>query len=376
MQEPVRVLHIVGAMYPGGIENFLMNLYENIDRDRLQFDFAVHKIKENDYTQRIKEMGGNVHLLPRLTKNPIKSLRQLRALVKQYDYPVVIRHTPNALIAPQLMAAKMAGAVTVCHAHSETDSMNTLHKLGRVLLPLCCDVRYACSPKAGAWMFKKAKFEIVHNAIDIDRFCFAEEKGDKVRDEFELGECHVYGHIGNYSEPKNHMFLLEIFKEISVLDPKARFFCVGEGELRPQIEERRKELGLDDKVTLTGIRYDVENFMSCMDMLIFPSIYEGLPLTLVEAQAAGLPMVVSDVITHEVIVTNGLVEQMSLNDQPKTWAERIVGIVERYRDKNNRKCQRESIQKAGYDIKLVASWYQDRILECVDSNMKKHGGSK
>ncbi len=361
MQEPVRVLHIVGAMYPGGIENFLMNLYENIDRDRLQFDFAVHKIKENDYTQRIKEMGGNVHLLPRLTKNPMKSLRQLKALVKQYDYPVVIRHTSNALIAPQLMAAKMAGAVTVCHAHNETDPMGTLHRIGRMLLPLCCDVRFACSQRAGQWMFGKCDFQVIQNAIDLEKFSYSREKANKIRDEFGLEDCHVYGHIANFIESKNHMFLLEIFSEIAKLDDRAYFFCIGEGDLRTAIEEKQKALGLEEKLTLTGIRYDVENFMSCMDMLIFPSLFEGLPLTLIEAQAAGLPMVISDTITDEVIVTQGLVEKKSLDMSAKEWARHIVERVNE-KDKISRECQRKSIQAAGYDVKKTAMEYEREML--------------
>ena len=353
MAEPIRVLHIVGAMYPGGFENFIMNLYENMDRDKIQFDIVVHMRKENDYVDRIKQMGGRVYELPRLTRNPVANLKQLYHIVKDNPYKIVVRHTSNALVVPQLLAAKKAGAKVICHSHNETDPKKLLHKLGRMFMEMSVDERFACSENAGTWMFGKKPYRVIHNAIHIEKFSYREEAGKKIRQEFHLGDRKVYGHIANFIRSKNHMFLLSIYKEITKIDDKAMFFCVGEGDLRPEIEEEIKRLGLQDKVILTGIRKDVPDFMSCFDVLVFPSKFEGLPLTLIEAQAAGLPCLISDTITKDVIVTENQVEMESIEKQPEIWAKRAVAMAEN----TDRTCQYESIKKAGYDIKTLAKWY-------------------
>lgn len=363
MAECIRVLHIVGAIYPGGMENFIMNLYENIDRDSLQFDIAVHARKENDYVERIEQMGGRVYVLPRLTGNPLKSLYALYRLVRTNHYPVVIRHTSNALVSPQLLAAKLAGAKTICHSHNETDPQQAAHKAGRFLMDFAVTRRLACSEKAGRWMFGKHSYEVIHNAIDIDKFAYSEEKRNIIRKEFNLGDARVYGHIANFIHSKNHQYLLRIYKEISLLDENARFFCVGEGDIRPEIEAQIRQLKLQDKVILTGIRNDVENFMSCFDVLIFPSFFEGLPLTLIEAQAAGLPVLMSDTITPDVIVSEGLVNCQSIQESPQQWAEKAVQLAERIQE---RSCQRDNIAKAGYDIKKLAVWYQEYIQKLAE----------
>lgn len=356
MSEPIRVLHIIGGMYPGGMENFIMNLYRNIDRNEIQFDFIIHQKKENDYTEEIERLGGRVYLLPRLTRKPVSNLRKIYRLVKKEHYPIVVRHTANALVAPQLLAAKWAGAVTVCHSHSETDPQIRLHRLGQIVLRRAADFRFACSPKAGEWMFGKQSFEVVHNAIDIPRFAYQKEKADKIRQEFHLEGKHIYGNVANFAECKNHTYLLKIYRRIIDRDPDAMCFCLGEGDLRPKIEEEIRELHLEDRVILTGIRSDVEDFMSCMNVLIFPSVFEGLPLTLIEAQAAGLPALISDTITREVIVSEGLVEQLSIEADPDVWAERAVQLAGALQDRH---CPYESIAAAGYDITKLAGWYQE-----------------
>ena len=358
----IRVLHIVGAMYPGGMENFIMNLYEKIDRTKFQFDFVVHLQKENDYREQINALGGSVYEVPRLTQDPIGSLAQLYRIVKKNQYDIVIRHTANALIAPQLLVAKLAGAKTICHSHNETDPQVTIHKIGKVLMKLVADRRLACSSKAGDWMFGKQDFQIIHNAINVDKFVFEEEKAKRIRKEFDLDGKHVYGHIANFIESKNHMFLLDVFKEIADRDEKAVFFCLGEGDLRPQIEEKIRQLELEKKVVLTGIRHDAEAFMSAMDVLIFPSFFEGLPLTLIEAQIASLPAVISDTITEDVIVTEGLVFMESIQKTPTHWANRAMEVLENAKT-SKRQCQRKSIQDAGYDMDMLVKWYEEYFTE-------------
>lgn len=368
MDEPMRILHIVGAMYPGGMENFIMNLYEKIDRDRFQFDFVVHLRKENDYVDQIEKMGGRVYLLPRLTKNPVQNLTHLYQLIQSNNYRIVIRHTANALIAPQLLTAKLAGAKTVCHSHSEQDSMKILHFVGRLLMKAGVDKRLACSERAGIWMYGKRDFTIIHNAIDLSKYMYNQQKAEKIKKEFQIQDKHIYGHIGNLVEVKNHLFLLEVFRKISEKDDKAVLFFVGEGELRDRIEEKIEELKLKDKVILTGVRYDVDYIMSAIEVIIFPSIFEGLPLTLIEAQIAGIPMVISDSIAKEVEVTEGLVYRNSLQDKEIQWAKTAMDIREQ---KKNRDCQKELIQKAGYDIEQLVEWYSGFLQDLLEKSTKR-----
>ncbi len=395
-RKPIRVLHIVGAMYPGGMENFIMNLYRHIDREQIQFDFIVHLKRENDLCQEIEGLGGRVYLLPRLTRKPAENLREIQRLVRQNNYRVVIRHTANALVAPQLLAAKRAGAVTICHSHNETDPQVRLHQIGRLLMRRAADVRLACSEKAGRWMYGNQDFQIIHNAIDIDAFQYSSEKASGIRREFHLEGKHVYGHIANFIASKNHEYLLKIYRAIVDLDPKAVCCCLGEGDLRPAIEQQIQELGLQEHVVLTGIRKDVADFMSAMDVLIFPSKFEGLPLTLIEAQAAGLPSLISDTITKDVIVTEDLVEQFSIEVDPMIWARRAVELAagegakktaseSTQSERNNRQpdstlqhgnatrtCQKERIAAAGYDIEELSRWYQEFLLELSNKKQEAH----
>lgn len=352
----IKVLHIVGSMYPGGMENFVMNVYENINKDIFHFDFAENVVKENGYDERIKELGGKVFVLPRLTKHPIKNLRMLGELVKREQYDIVVRHTSNALIAPQLWAAKKAGAITVCHSHSTTDPMKLIHYIGKFFLRFWADKCIACSLDAGKWMYGSRKFTVLKNGIDISKFSFDEKKKSDIYEEFNLYGKHVYGHIGNYLEVKNHTFLLDVFNELLKIDENAVLFCLGEGNLRPDIEKKISALGLESKVYLTGMRKDADKFMSAFDVLIFPSIFEGLPLTLIEAQISGLKILMSDTITDDVIVTDGLVHKESLNNSALMWAK---AAYEYKQHNNNRECQIDNIRKCGYDLKQLVCDYEN-----------------
>lgn len=363
--KPVKVLHMVGAMNPGGMENFIMNMYEHIDRGRLQFDFSVHMRKETDYGDKIESMGGCIYELPRLTRKPLRSLLELKKIITKNKYDIVIRHTPNALIAPQLMVAKKCGAITICHSHNTTDPMILLHKIGKIMLRKCADVRIACSNQAGKWMFDDQDYIVVNNAIDIQKFEYLKEKADRVIEEFDLQGKNIYGHIANFIESKNHKYLLEVFKEITDLDENAVLICLGDGNLRQEIEQRIKELGLERKVILAGMRHDAFEFMSAFDIMLFPSLFEGLPLTLIEAQAAGLPILMSDTVTEDVIVTEGLVEKMSISQPAKVWAERATEICRNKKGKD-RTCQRTNIAEHGYDVEALAKWYENYLIGLAD----------
>lgn len=373
-QAPVRVLHIVGSMHPGGMENFIMNLYRAIDRNHVQFDFIVHQSGDADYEREIREMGGKLYTLPRLTAHPVSNLRQVYRIVKDGQYGVVVRHTPNALAAPQIFAALWAGAYAVCHSHNTTDPKKLLHALGKAMMKHARIGRFACSKDAGLWMFGNRKFQVIHNAVDMERFCFSDQKRSLIRTEFSLGSRHVYGHIANFTESKNHVFLMKVYAEIAKLDAKAAFFCIGDGELKESIRQEAEKLGIGNKVLFTGVRHDTDAFLSAMDVLIFPSLFEGLPLTLIEAQAAGLPILLSENVTRDVEVTEGLIDWEPIDEEPERWAHKAVELAAHQWD---RACQRDRIAAAGYDIESLAKWYENYFIrEASKRENEKHDGKR
>lgn len=376
MARPLRVLNIVGNIAPGGMENFIMNVYEQLDREKVQFDIALHLRMKEDYVERIMEMGGIVHQLPRFSRHPVANLLRLYRIVKENRYQVVVRHTANALVTPQLLAARLAGAYTVCHSHNETDPQKTLHKIGKLLMGIAAKERFACSPKAGNWMYGRKEYKVIHNAINIAKFEYSVPADRRIRQEFGIGDHqHVYGFTANFKESKNHVFLLAVFKEILELDSEARLFFVGDGELREEIETEIQRLGLEGKVVLTGMRRDSEDFMSCFDVMVFPSKFEGLPLTMIEAQASGLPCLMSDAVTPEVIITKGLVETETIKAAPGVWAERafkMAGKIPFGEKGTKRACQHEAIAKAGYDAAALAKWYEAYFAGLDTGRLKQH----
>lgn len=364
---PIRVLHITGMLSPGGIESFLMNLHTHIDRDRLTFDFAVHMRTEGDYGERMEALGGSVCLLPRLTADFAGNLREIRRLVTEKRYDVVVRHSPNAMITPQLLAAKKGGAKTVCHAHNETDPKKAAHYAGRLLMNRAADACHACSEGAGRWMFGNRPFTVLKNAIDIEAFRYRPDGEARIRAEFGLGQARIYGNIANFRREKNHLYLLKVFRLIRERDPEAVLICLGDGALRGEIEEAVREQHLEDSVILAGTRGDVADMMSAMDVLLFPSVFEGLPVTLVETQAACLPALVSDRVTKDAEVTERLLRFMPIDGAPDTWAKEALRMMEETRaeEKVTRRVpQTASIAAHGYDIRKLAERYAD-LMEAL-----------
>lgn len=351
-----RMLHIVGGMYPGGLENFIMNIYRNLDRGQVQFDVIVHSVREGDHTKEIGAMGGKVYLAPRKSRHPIGNFLAIRKIVKENGYQTVIRHSDNAFPVIDLLAARMGGAKRLIYqSHSSDSSHAGLHKFFRMFMGRIPTDRFACSENAGKWMYGRREFQIVKNAIDVGHYRFSKELREQASNEWNMEGCTVYSHVGIYMPAKNHLFLVDFFAEIVKRQPGARLLLIGEGGLREEIESRVRELHLEKQVILTGIRSDVPKLLQMTDVFLFPSVYEGLPLSVIEAQAAGLPCLISDRITEEVVVTDQVV-RMSLDESKERWAEQAVALSETPRDKYAKTSQ-EQVRKAGYDVKELAEWY-------------------
>lgn len=344
----------------GGAETFIMNTYRNIDREKVQFDFVIHTEKKCDYEDEIEKLGGRIYRIPQLSKHPIKNMLGLKKIFKQADkpYKVVHRHTNSSIVFTDLIIAKMMGIrKIIVHSHS-TNSKNTfIHKLFRPLMRLA-NVKYACSQEAGKWLFgKKQKFEVINNGIDLEKYKFNKEIRQKERKELGIKENEILiGHVGRFNIAKNHEFLIKVFYEFQK-DKNAKLVLLGVGELQQKIKEQVEKLGIEQKVMFLGLRQDVNRVMQAMDLFLFPSIYEGLPLTLIESQAAGLPILASDTITDQCNITRNI-NFLSLEENETTWKNKMIDLIEN----SQRNEDINKLYQNGFDSMQIAEKLQDVYL--------------
>jgi glycosyltransferase involved in cell wall biosynthesis len=320
-------------MDAGGAETFLMKLYRAMDRTAYQMDFCVSIKTKGFYDDEIESMGGRIFRITPKTEDIGRFRRELENVVREGGYKYVLRITSNGLGFLDLMIAKKAGA-EICSARSSNSSdgsgvkAKAAHILGRLLYSKYVDVKIAPSDLAGEYSFGKKAVErgeviFLNNGIDLERFSYSEEGRRAVRKELGLSESDlVIGHIGRFNVQKNHGYLLRIFAKLIEEKPEAKLLLVGGGELEQEIRERVSELKIADSVIFAGIRKDVPELLSAMDVFVLPSLYEGMPNTVIEAQAVGVPCVISDTITREANVT-GNVEYLSIELAPESWAQAL-----------------------------------------------------
>lgn len=354
MEKPIRILHIVTSMDAGGIENMLMNIYRNIDRTKVQFDFLVHRKEKGFFDDEIISLNGRIHHVQPLSVLKIYSyLKELNHFFKQHNYYKVI-HSHISLWSYLVLtiAKKYKIDTRIAHSHESHKSLLE-HNFSRIPLvwllkksinkPLTH--RFACSGEAGRWMFgNKQKITVINNAIDVSKFKFSNIIANDVRSEFNLGDSIVIGHIGNFSKAKNYPFILEVFKAVHRKNDKARLMLIGNNKSNPDVEKKVIELDLKNHVFFTGVRSDIAELLQGIDVFLFPSHNEGLPVTLVEAQAAGLKVFASDAITQEVALTDDI-EYLSLNQSAEYWADKILKSMPYDRNDNS-----AIIKDSGYDI--------------------------
>lgn len=361
MSEPIRVLQVVTYMGRGGLETMLMNYYRNIDRDKVQFDFLTHRDERWDYDDEIESLGGKIYHLPKLNPFSKDYLNALDKFFKEHkEYQIVHCHQ-DCLSGVVLKVAKKNGVrFTIAHSHNANQDKN-LKYLIKVFekrkIPKYADKLFACGDEAGRWMFNTDDFEVLNNAIDTNLYTYNKEKADKVKKAFGIENKFVVGHVGRFNPQKNHEFLIDVFNEIQKVKEDSVLMLVGDGDLRHEIEQKVRDLGLSDKVIFTGIRSDVNDLMQGMDVFLFPSLYEGLGIALIEAQASGLKCIISDTIPKDGVLTDD-VTCISLTQSPTVWADEILKNQD-YKRANNK----EIIKKANYDIKNNAKTLEQFYIE-------------
>lgn len=363
-KEPIRVLQVVTHMERGGLETMLMNYYRHIDREKVQFDFLVHRSQRAAYDDEIEALGGVIYRLPRLVPWSRSYRKALDAFFAEHkEYQVVHVHQ-DCLSAIILKAAKKQGIpVRIAHSHNSNQDKNLLYPVKlfyRCWIPKYATQLFACGKDAGDWMFCGAPYTVLNNAIDASAYRYNSVVAKQMRHSLSIPEdALVLGHVGRFSPQKNHEFLIDIFVACCQKVQNAYLLLVGEGGLKTQIEEKVQNLGLQDRVIFTGVRSDVQDLLQAMDVFVFPSLYEGLPVTMVEAQAAGLPCLISDGVPIECKMTE-LVRQIPLDASPEAWADTIVTVCgERGMDTLGQ------IQSAGFDVRENARWLQNFYLEKI-----------
>ena len=337
-----------------------MNYYRNIDRDKVQFDFLTHRDERWDYDDEIESLGCKIYHLPKLNPFSKSYLNTLDKFFKEHkEYQIVHCHQ-DCLSGVVLKVAKKNGVkFTIAHSHNANQDKNLkyiIKTLAKKNIKKYSDKLFACGDEAGRWMFNTDNFEVLNNAIDTDLYTYSKEKADKIKKEFGIENKFVVGHVGRFNPQKNHEFLIDIFNEVQKIKEDSVMMLVGDGDLRHEIEQKVRDLGLSDKVIFTGVRSDVNDLMQGMDVFLFPSLYEGLPVTMVEAQASGLKCIISDKVPLECKMTENVVV-VKLEESPQKWAEEVLKY-EKYERKNTK----EEIVKANFDIKANAKYLQEFYL--------------
>lgn len=367
----IRVLHSVSNMDRAGIETMLMNYYRHIDKNKIQFDFLCNKSKPGAYDDEIKLLGGNIFHSPGL--NPLKFFKYEKFMCNLFNEnpDIKIMHSHNGELAYQsLLGAYKKGIKTrICHAHNtkiEPNLKKPLKLLYKTQLKKVANHYWGCGVDAVRFYFgdkviKENKFMVLHNAIDVDKFIYNEEKRKELREKMNLQNKFVIGHVGRFMEQKNHDFILDMFKLVVKKEPNAVLLLLGDGELQEKMKKKASNLGIENAIRFMGNINNVNDMYQVMDTFILPSLFEGLPVVGIEAQAAGLKCFFSKNITTEVKITDN-VKYISL-DKIEDWCDSIMENKEYQRGN-----MREMVIKSGYSIQDEAKKLERLYLELARSN--------
>jgi len=372
MTEPIRILQVFAEMNRGGAETMIMNLYRHIDRGKIQFDFIVHTQEKCAFDEEIEQLGGRIYRVPKYVgknhfayKNAWKDF-----FISHPGYRIIHGHV-RSTASIYLNIAKRNGLITIAHSHSIESRGNWLERKVKNIMQLpiryIADFYFACSDQAGEWLFGKNviykdNYYILKNAIEIKKYEFDELKRIKIKEKLGIKDELVIGHVGNFTFPKNHQFLIEIFFEFQKKNKNTKLLLVGSGVLENSIRKKISDLYLDNNVILTGSVSNVYDYMQVMDIFVFPSIFEGLGMAAIEAQASGLYTFVSDKIPEDVHLTN-LIEVIPLKKSAQYWAY----IISKHSGSYQRVDTSIELRNHGYDIEATANWIYNFYLKITEN---------
>ena len=336
-----------------GIFSAIINYAENIDKSDVEIDFVSINEPETSIKRRIENNGFHLFILSNRNRKPLMYILSLSKLIRKNKYTLVHVHGSSCIMAVELLASKMAGTPCCPHSHNTNCQHKTAHRILKPLFNLLYKNGFACGEAAGKWLYGEKKYDVIRNGIVCERFKYSQENRKQIRDELGiLEDTKVLISVAHFSEVKNHVFMLNMMKEIIKKEPSCCLLCVGIGELIEQVKNLILEYKLERNVNIMGIRQDVPNLLSAADVLILPSLFEGFPFSLVEAQASGIDCLVSSTVTKECCFSDNM---SYLPLELTKW----IDAIENLRLNQNRDliCKKniESIRNAGYDITKTAS---------------------
>lgn len=362
--EPIRILHVVPNMQAGGLESFIMSIYRNIDRNKVQFDFLYHYEGDYFFDDEIRQMGGEIYnLTVRQDYDLTKYIRDLNIFFSKHkEYKVIHSHMASLGFIHLNVAKKHGVSDRIIHSHNSSFEKTFKGFLKSILVHASvkyANYRFACSIDAGKCLYHNKDFTVINNAIDVSKFLFNANIRKQMRDKMNLNDKFVIGHVGRFTLQKNHSFLIDVFVKILEKNPNSVLLLVGDGEKRSKIENKVNVLGIKDNVIFYGTSNEVQNLFQAMDVFILPSLSEGLGIVLIEAQAAGLKCFTSEnLVPKEARVSENL-EYISLDKSEIYWANQILKCDNNY----ERKDMYRDICNHKYDIESVSNKLQEFYID-------------
>ena len=358
-----KVLFVSHHLNVAGTETFMMNVYRNVDRQKFKIDFLVFSNATSKYSDEILKNGDKIYRLPD-RKSGARYYKSLNSFFKSKskEYNAIHWCGGNvSSVAPLFYAYKYKIPIRIVHSHNSASKglhNKILHGINRFLLPRLCTHFFACSTLAGKYFFGDRNFEIINNCVDLDCFCYNDERRNMIREKLGIQKnTIVIGHIGRFDSVKNHKRILDIYQQFSKQSPDSLLLLVGNGELFDEVKKESHNLGINHKVLLLGEREDIPDLLLAMDCFLMPSLFEGLPFVLVEAQATGLPCVVSSSMNKDVMFIPAF-DFCNLSDSNQTWIEKIHNVIRQ----SNRMDTEKYFEQRGYSLKKLVS-YLESIYE-------------
>lgn len=369
MEKPVRVLHILQRMEAGGTQALLMNIYRKIDRNKVQFDFLVEYPDKQFYDDEIKNLGGKVYYSTvRKDFNILKFCNLLKEILRgNPDYKIVHVHTYSIGYFCLKAAKEMNVPVRIAHSHNNetVHDAKYLFKLAlQKIYTIYATDLFACSEEAGKYLFKDKPFQVLKNAIDSQNFIADADIRKGIRKELGLEDKFVVGHVGRLHPQKNHDFLIDVFAELKNKKPDAELLLVGTGPLEEKVKGKVAEKGLLDHVHFLGNKKDMNRIYQAMDVFIFPSLFEGLGIVAIEAQAAGVPIVCSEGLPSETDITP-IYRKVLLSDGAEKWANAALEMAQNPKSHSN---MQQYVINAGFDMEATAKYMENYYLSRWSGN--------
>lgn len=366
----MKILYVLPTgLIMDGISSITLNYWENIRTENMHIDFAVPFVIDS-IKEKIELTDSKIYLIKGRKRHPLKYMNKLAKIIKENKYDIVHTNGSSAMLVLEMLAAKKAGCkIRIAHSHNTKTNYPIIDKLLRPIFYKTYTHAFACGEEAGKWLFGKRKFQIINNGRSIQKFQYNKETRKKIREKYNLQNQIVLGHVGTFNYQKNHEYLIDVFSElIKNSDKKYKLILIGDGKFKNAIEEKVKKLNIQDKVVFVGKTNEVQNWLQAMDIMVFPSRFEGFPAVLVEWQIAGLPCIISDKITDKVKLTE-LVQFESIEKSPKEWVNKIKNIIIEDREKNKVEILKQ-IKESGFDIEENGKELEEKYNSLLKGEQK------